>query len=53
MYMYMYICMILFCFFLTVVRSKCTSNVGLAGIVLQETQNTFRLINSDNRILSK
>ena len=50
----MYVCMYdIVLDFLTVVRSKCTSNVGLAGIVLQETQNTFRLINSDNRILSK
>ena len=36
-----------------VARSKCPSYVGLKGIVLQETLNTFKLISSDNKLRSK
>ena len=36
----------------TVVRSKCASYVGKEGILLQETQNTLKLICRDNKIRS-
>ncbi|XP_065914569.1 ribonuclease P protein subunit p29-like [Dysidea avara] len=35
---------------MTVCRSKCKSYVGLHGIMIQETQNTFRLICKDDKI---
>ena len=35
---------------LRVWRSKCPSYVGTEGIMLQETQNTLRLIAKDNKI---
>jgi ribonuclease P protein subunit POP4 len=35
--------------FLRVVQSKCPSLVGKNGLVVQETLNTFVLIQSDNR----
>ncbi len=38
---------------LSVVRSKCPSYIGVKGILLQETQNTLRLIDTDNKIRSK
>ncbi|XP_063988885.1 ribonuclease P protein subunit p29 isoform X1 [Diachasmimorpha longicaudata] len=34
----------------TVVRSKCPSLVGINGIVLQDTKNTFRIMGKDNKI---
>lgn len=34
-------------------RSKCPSYVGTEGILLQETQNTLRLIAKDNKIRSE
>ena len=37
----------------TVSRSRCASVVGLEGIVLQETQNTFKIIGIDDRVRSK
>ena len=36
-----------------VAESKSESTVGLEGIVLQETQNTFRIICSDDRVKSE
>lgn len=36
-----------------VVRSKCPSYVGTEGIVLQETQNTLKVICKDHRIKSE
>lgn len=38
---------------LTVVRSKCPSIVGVEGIIIQDTKNTFRLLSKDNVIRSK
>ena len=35
---------------LTVQRSKCPSYVGVTGIVLQETRNTFKLITKENKV---
>lgn len=35
---------------LKVSRSRCASVVGLQGIVLQETQNTFKIIGIDDRV---
>ncbi|XP_060075358.1 ribonuclease P protein subunit p29-like [Ylistrum balloti] len=35
---------------LTVQRSKCPSYVGVTGILLQETKNTFLLITRDNKV---
>jgi ribonuclease P protein subunit POP4 len=35
--------------FLRVVQSKCPSHVGKGGLVVQETLNTFVMIQSDNR----
>ena len=37
---------------LPVCRSKCPSYVGTKGIVLQESQNTFKIIEEDNRLKS-
>ena len=37
----------------TVEKSKCPSYVGVHGIVLQETQNTFKLISREDRLKSK
>ncbi|XP_015117251.1 ribonuclease P protein subunit p29 isoform X3 [Diachasma alloeum] len=34
----------------TVVRSKCPSLVGINGIVLQDTRNTFRVMGRDDKI---
>eukprot|EP01132_Coremiostelium_polycephalum_P006696 gene6696-8282_t len=34
-----------------VVRSKCPSYIGKSGIVIQETENTFKLITRENRVL--
>ena len=34
-------------------KSKCPSYVGVRGIVLQETQNTFKLITSSDRLKSE
>ena len=39
--------------FVVVCRSKCKSYVGLHGIMIQETQNTFRLICKDDKIRSE
>jgi len=38
--------------FLTVHASKNTSIIGLKGFVVQESKNTFRIITSDNRLLT-
>ena len=38
---------------IAVQKSKCPSYVGTRGIVLQETQNTFRLISEEDRLKSK
>ncbi len=38
--------------FVSVVRSKCPSYVGTEGILLQETQNTLKLIGKDNSMKS-
>lgn len=35
---------------LTVQRSKCPSYVGVTGILLQETRNTFLLITKENKV---
>lgn len=35
---------------LKVWRSKCPTYVGIEGILLQETQNTLRIIAKDNRV---
>ena len=34
-------------------RSKCPSLVGVTGIVIQDTKNTFRICGMDNIIRSK
>ena len=34
-------------------KSKCPGYIGITGIVVQETQNTFKLICKDNRVRSK
>ena len=36
-----------------VAESKCTGVIGLEGIIVQETQNTFRIVSTDNRIKSE
>ena len=36
-----------------VCRSKCKSYVGLHGIVIQETQNTFKMICKDDKVRSE
>ena len=38
---------------ISVIRSKCPSLVGIHGIVLQDTRNTFRIIGEDDQIRSK
>ena len=38
---------------ITVQKSKCPSYIGTQGIVLQETQNTFKLICEDDKLKSK
>ncbi len=43
----------LICVHQIVVRSKCPSYVGIEGILLQETQNTLKLISRDNCIRSE
>ena len=43
----MYVCLAAVC------RSKCPGYVGITGIVVQETQNTFKLICKDNRVRSE
>ena len=40
------------CSFLQVSRSRCSSLIGAEGIVLQETQNTIKLINKHNKLKS-
>jgi ribonuclease P protein subunit POP4 len=35
---------------LHVMQSKCPSLVGVSGLVLQETKNTFRLVTADNKL---
>ncbi|XP_033219837.1 ribonuclease P protein subunit p29 [Belonocnema kinseyi] len=35
---------------ISVIRSKCPSLVGIHGIILQDTRNTFRVIGEDDRI---
>ncbi|KAJ8683211.1 hypothetical protein QAD02_019003, partial [Eretmocerus hayati] len=35
---------------ITVIRSKCPSVIGIHGIVIQDTKNTFRLLGKDNVI---
>ena len=37
----------------TVVRSRCPSTVGIKGIIIQDTKNTFRLLSEDDVIRSK
>ncbi|CAH1780482.1 unnamed protein product [Owenia fusiformis] len=34
----------------TVTKSKCPSYVGLTGIIIQETKNTFKIITKDDKI---
>ena len=34
-------------------KSKCPGYIGITGIVVQETQNTLKLICKDNRVRSK
>lgn len=36
-----------------VIKSKCPSVVGLEGIIIQDTKNTFRLLGTDDVIRSK
>ena len=38
---------------ISVIRSKCPSLVGIQGIILQDTRNTFRVIGEDDIIRSK
>ena len=40
-------------FFFTVARSKCPSYIGLTGIVVQETQGTFKLVTRDDCVKSR
>jgi ribonuclease P protein subunit POP4 len=35
---------------LTVVQSKCPSNIGISGIVAKDTERTFSLITRDNKL---
>ncbi|KAL2914094.1 RNase P/RNase MRP complex subunit [Polyrhizophydium stewartii] len=35
---------------LTVAKSKCPANVGLSGIVIKDTENTFHLVTRDNKL---
>jgi ribonuclease P protein subunit POP4 len=35
---------------LTIVKSKCPSYVGLQGIVVQETENAFRIVTKDDKL---
>jgi ribonuclease P protein subunit POP4 len=37
----------------TVIRSKCPSTVGLQGIIIQDTKNTFILLNRENKVICK
>ena len=37
----------------TVSRSRCPSYIGIQGIVLQETQNTLKLICKDDKLRGK
>lgn len=37
----------------TVIKSKCPSTVGIVGIIIQDTKNTFRLLCTDDIIRSK
>ena len=34
------------------VGSRCQGHIGIEGIVVQETQNTFKLINDKDKMLS-
>ncbi|KAL5037133.1 hypothetical protein BDV3_006672 [Batrachochytrium dendrobatidis] len=36
--------------FLTVVKSKCPSNIGISGIVIKDTENMFHLISRKNTL---
>lgn len=38
---------------LTIQRSKCPSYVGVSGIVLQETRNTFKIITQEDQVKCK
>lgn len=38
---------------ITVIKSKCPSVVGLEGIIMQDTKNTFRLVSKGDIIRSK
>jgi RNase P/RNase MRP subunit p29 len=38
---------------LKVVRSKCSSLVGVQGIILMDTKGTFQIICKDNRVKSE
>ena len=38
---------------LHVTQSRCSSLVGISGIVLQETKNAFVLVTCDNQLKSK
>ena len=38
---------------LHVTQSRCSSLVGVSGIVLQETKNAFILVTCDNQLKSK
>ncbi|XP_064641555.1 ribonuclease P protein subunit p29-like isoform X2 [Lineus longissimus] len=35
---------------LTVTKSKCDSLVGISGIIIQETKNTFKIITKDDKL---
>lgn len=37
----------------TVVQSKCPSTLGIEGIIIQDTKNTFRILSQDDVIRSK
>ncbi|KAJ1342588.1 hypothetical protein BSLG_002905 [Batrachochytrium salamandrivorans] len=36
--------------FLTVVKTKCPSNVGISGIVIKDTENMFHMITRQNKL---
>ena len=38
---------------ITVRKTKCPSLLGLSGIVLMETKNTFKIISKDNKVKCK
>lgn len=35
---------------LTITKSKCPSNIGLSGIVVRDTENTFQLVTKDDKL---